>query len=120
MKLAVTSTGREMDSPVDRRFGRARYFIVIDEDGDGFEVIDNTESADLPGGAGVQTADNLARKGVEAVITGHCGPSAYRVLSAAGIKVYVGAGGTVASAVESFRKGLLQESENPDVEGHWS
>ena len=41
MKIAVTSTGRELDSPVDPRFGRAAYFLVVDSENFDFEVLDN-------------------------------------------------------------------------------
>ena len=42
MKIAVTSTGPEMDSVVDERFGRARYFLVVDLDTENIQSIDNT------------------------------------------------------------------------------
>jgi predicted Fe-Mo cluster-binding NifX family protein len=30
MRIAVTAQGRELNSPVDPSFGRARFFVVID------------------------------------------------------------------------------------------
>jgi predicted Fe-Mo cluster-binding NifX family protein len=45
------------------------------------------------GGAGIQAAQTVANRGVEAVITGQIGPNAVRVLNSAGIAVYVGASG---------------------------
>ncbi|MDH3567576.1 MAG: dinitrogenase iron-molybdenum cofactor biosynthesis protein, partial [Desulfobacteraceae bacterium] len=30
MKIAVTSRGKDLDSPVDPRFGRAAYILVVD------------------------------------------------------------------------------------------
>jgi predicted Fe-Mo cluster-binding NifX family protein len=56
----------------------------------------------------------------EAVITGHCGPKAFRTLQAAGIQVVVGADGTVADAVEQFKSGELVPSDAADVESHWA
>ena len=119
MKVAITSQGKELSSPVDLRFGRAKYFIIADTDSGDFEAADNTQNLNAPQGAGIQSAQNIVNKGVEAVISGHCGPNAFRTLSAGGIKIVVGAEGTVAEALEKFKAGELKELEGADVEGHW-
>ena len=62
----------------------------------------------------------MARHGVEAVLSGHCGPKAFRTLSAAGIKIYAGVSGTVEEAIESFKAGELEPLDTADVEGHWA
>lgn len=120
MKIAVTSTGEDLSSTVDPRFGRARYFVVIDTDSGDFKVIDNSMSANAMQGAGVQAAEAVAREEVKVLVTGHCGPNAHRALKAAGIAVVVGASGSVSEAVQAFESGTLKESEGPDVEGHWA
>ncbi|HOX39699.1 MAG TPA: NifB/NifX family molybdenum-iron cluster-binding protein [Candidatus Brocadiia bacterium] len=119
MKIAVTCRGASPDSPVDPRFGRASKFILVDTESDGFQVIDNAQNLNSAQGAGIQSAETVSRHGAEVVITGHCGPKAFRVLSAAGIKIVVGAQGSVAAAIESFLKGDLAPSECSDVDGHW-
>lgn len=53
-------------------------------------------------------------------MTGHCGPKAFRVLSAAGVKVYDTDQPTVAAALEAFKAGWLKPAESADVEGHWT
>ncbi len=118
MKIAVTSTGRTVESPVDSRFGRAAFFIVVDTDTGRAEACDNAQNLQAAQGAGVQAAQTVARLGVSVVLTGHCGPKAFETLKAAGIQVVVGARGTVKEALESFQKGELQPSERPDVESH--
>ena len=120
MKIAITSQGEGLDSEVDPRFGRGRFFIVMDTGSGALEAVDNNQNLNLAQGAGIQAAETVARLDVEAVLTGHCGPKAFRALSAAGIKVYAGAGGTVGQAVEKFKKGELALAEGPDVEGHWA
>ena len=119
MKVAVTSRGPKADSEVDPRFGRAKYFIIADTESGDFEAVDNAQNLNAPQGAGIQAAQNVSAKGAEVLITGHCGPNAFRTLSAAGIKVVVGAEGTVSEALEKFKAGELKESEGADVEGHW-
>jgi len=71
------------------------------------EAIQNPAVA-APGGAGIQSAQLVVDKGVEAVITGNVGPNAYQVLSSAGIAVYVGNFKSVREAVEAYRSGKLQ------------
>ena len=86
MRIAVTAQGEDLDSAVDPRFGRCRSFIIVDPESDGFEVFSN-EGVMASGGAGTQSAQFLADKGVDAVITGNVGPNAARALEAAGIKI---------------------------------
>ena len=82
MKAAVSSNGEDLNAKLDPRFGRCAYFLVVDPDNMSFEVFEN-KSAVQGGGAGIQAAQFLASKGVEAVITGNCGPNAVQTLSAA-------------------------------------
>ncbi|MEO0069653.1 MAG: NifB/NifX family molybdenum-iron cluster-binding protein [candidate division WOR-3 bacterium] len=119
MKIAVTAQGKTLTDPVDPRFGRAKYFIIIDPDTGAFEVKDNQAGVDAAQGAGIQAAEAMSAAGVQAVLTGHCGPKAFRALSAAGIKVYIGVEGTVQEAVEKFKAGSLKPATKADVQGHW-
>jgi predicted Fe-Mo cluster-binding NifX family protein len=119
VKLAVTSSGNDLSAPVDSRFGRAAKFIVYDLEAGTFTVLDNEQNFNAPQGAGIQAAQNVVRSGAGALVTGHCGPKAFRVLAAAGVKVYTLESASVADAVERFRKGSLTEAVNSDVEGHW-
>ena len=118
MKIAITATGKTMDSPVDQRFGRAACFVVVDTETIDFAVIDN-ENVAAAGGAGISSAKAVIDAGAEAVLTGNCGPNAQRTLSVAGIKLYTGVTGTVAEAVELFKGGKLTEAEGPNVQSHF-
>jgi len=120
MKIAVTSCGTLTESPVEARFGRAPFFILMDTESGAAQVHDNAQSLAAAQGAGVQAAETVCRLGAEAVITGHCGPKAFRALRAAGIQVVLGAEGTVAEAVERFRAGELTPADAADVESHWA
>lgn len=120
MKIAVTAQGTDLESQVDPRFGRAKYFAVIDTDSDDLEVVDNAQNLNAAQGAGIQAARNVAELGVEAVLTGHCGPNAFRTLTAAEIKVFTGALGTVKETIEKFKSGELAEATDADVKSHWA
>jgi len=118
MKIAITSTGKTMDSEVDPRFGRAAYFVIVDTETTDFSVIEN-ESVAAAGGAGISSAKVVIDAGAEAVMTGNCGPNAERTLSAANVKLYIGLTGTVAEAVELFKSGKLTEAAGPNVQPHF-
>lgn len=120
MKIAVTAQGKTLESPVDPRFGRAQYFIVVETESGDFELLDNEQNVNAPQGAGIQAAKTVADTKAEVLITGHCGPKAFRALSAAGIKVVVGADGTVSEALEKLKSGELKPAEDADVAGHWA
>ena len=119
MKIAVTSRTTSMDGEVDPRFGRAAYFIIYDTESDEFKAIDNAQNLNAMQGAGIQAAETVVSEGVDAVITGHCGPKAFRTLTAAGIRIFSGASGTIREALDEYSKGKLNETGAPDVQGHW-
>jgi predicted Fe-Mo cluster-binding NifX family protein len=119
MKVAVTAQGPEISCDLDSRFGRANCFIVVDTESGTSQIIDNAPNLNAAQGAGVQAAQTVAGLEVDAVMTGHCGPKAFRVLDAAGIQIYLGAEGTVEAALKDFRAGKYQPANKPDVEGHW-
>jgi predicted Fe-Mo cluster-binding NifX family protein len=118
MKLAVSSQGKNIESPVDPRFGRCAYFLIVETDDLRFEAVDN-ENRSLGGGAGIQSAQLVASKGAKVILTGFCGPNAVRTLSAAGIELYVVQRGTVKEAVEKYIKGELKPSEEANVADHF-
>lgn len=117
MKIVVTSTGNTLDSPIDPRFGRCQFFVFVDPETMEFEPAEN-EAVMAAGGAGPQAAQFVANKGAEAVITGNVGPNAASSLAAAGIKIYVGATGTVKETILLFKNGQLQEANEATVASH--
>lgn len=119
MKIAITASGRDLNSDLDLRFGRAQYFIIADPESMAFEVVENHQNLDLPQGAGIQAAMTVSKHAVVVLITGHCGPKAFKVLQKAGVQVMTGARGTVADAIDQFKNGQLETATEADVEGHW-
>jgi len=120
MKLAITSSGKTLADAVDPRFGRAAFFIVVDTETGASKAHANTQSLNAAQGAGIQAAETVSHLGASVVLTGHCGPKAFRALTAAGIQVVVGAGGSGQDALKQFQDGDLKPAEKPDVEGHWA
>ena len=118
MKICVTASGNTLDASIDPRFGRAIYLAIVDSESMAFETIPNA-AAGAMGGAGIQAAQTLTKKGVDVLITGNVGPNAFQELSAAGIKVVIVASGTVREAVEKYKRGELSEIGAPTVKGYF-
>jgi len=116
MKVAISANGKNLASSIDERFGRCRYFIIVETDDLSYDVLENT-NADLSTSAGIQSASLVASKGVEAVITGSCGPKAMQVFAATTIKVIIGQHGMIKDIVEKFKSGELSPSTRGNVPG---
>jgi predicted Fe-Mo cluster-binding NifX family protein len=119
MKICITSQGTDLSAPVDPRFGRARYFVIYEDETGYYDTIDNEQNVNAAGGAGVQAASTVAGADCKWVISGHIGPRALSVLQGADVQVAVGAEGTVQEAIDAFQEGELEEAEGPTTRPHW-
>ena len=119
MKICFTSRGPDLSSEMDPRFGRARYFVIYDDETESHEVIDNEKNLNASGGAGIQSAMNVVQTGCQWVVSGHMGPRALAVLKEAGVKIGVGASGSVSDAIKQFAAGEIEEVDSADVPPHW-
>ena len=119
MKLAICAQGEDLSSPVDQRFGRCPYFVILDpESGEIIKSMPNS-SANASGGAGTQTARLLFSEKVDAVAVGNIGPNAATALEAAGIQVYSGIEGTVEEALNRYTQGKLTLISGSTVDSHF-
>ena len=119
MKIAVSSQGTGLDSQIDPRFGRAAYILIIDTVDSGVEVLDNSENINAFKGAGIQAAAMVSDRGAEILLTGFCGPNAFKTLQAAGVKVANDVTGTVREAVNACSEGKFSFADDANVEGQW-
>ena len=120
MKVAITSSGKTLEDPIDMHFGRAKFFILADTETGRAAAHDNAQNLHAAQGAGIQAAETVARLGAETVVTGSVGPKAYKALQAAGIKialVEVVCPGT--EALRRFKDNELPVLDQPNSEGHW-
>jgi len=120
MKIAVSSEGKDLDSNVDPRFGRAKYFIIYDTETDEYSAVDNEQNLQAAQGAGIQAAQNVVGYKVEVAVSGNFGPKAFRTLSAAGIKAATWSEGSIREAVKMVKENRLKFADSANVEGHWS
>ena len=119
MKIAISSQGDTLDSIVDPRFGRAEGFLVYDLETETMEYASNDQNLNIPQGAGIQTAQNVAQTGAQAVITGNVGPKAFSALNQGNIAMYLFTNGTVGEALEAYKKGELVPTADANKPGHW-
>jgi len=118
MKICISAVASGLDAQVDPRFGRCQYFTIVDTDTMEFESIENANIA-ASGGAGIQSAQFIANKGVEVVLTGNVGPNAYTTLQAAGVNILTGVSGTVREVVEAYKGGRFgAPTSGPTVDAH--
>lgn len=119
MKVAITAKGKTLADPVDPRFGRAPFILVVDTDTGQIQPIDNSVNVKAFKGAGIQAATTVSEAGAEVLLTGYCGPNAFRTLQAAGLKIICDITGTVEEVITNFQAGRLSYTEAPNAEGHW-
>ena len=113
MKIAISSTGKNLESKVDARFGRCPYFLIVEIDDKkmiNVKAIENTAAGQM-GGAGITAAEIVANEKVSAVITANLGPRAFSVFEQFGIKIYQGQG-KIKDVIQKFIKEELTEITN--------
>ena len=110
MKIAISSTGKTIDSDVDPRFGRCKYFLIAEIKNKEITKTDSFENpaTEKTGGAGIFAAKAVAEKDVGAVITGNIGPRAQEVLKQFNVKIYEGEG-TAKDALQKFIENKLKK-----------
>jgi predicted Fe-Mo cluster-binding NifX family protein len=118
MKIAISAAGSTLEAGIDPRFGRCQQFIIADPETGEYEVVDN-DSAISGGGAGISAAQMMVKQGVEAVLTGNCGPNAHQVLSTAGIKVITGVSGKISNAITEYKLGTYSGAKQANVPDHF-
>jgi predicted Fe-Mo cluster-binding NifX family protein len=118
MKIAISAKGPDLDAAVDPHFGRAAYLLIIEPESLAVLAIDNSANVRAFKGAGIGAATMIHEKGAKALLTGFCGPNAFKTCQAAGIQVINDVSGTVRQAVEDFKNGAFVYAEAPNTEGH--
>jgi len=110
MKIAISSTDKNIESNISDIFGRCPYFIIAevkDNKIGKIEIIKN-KNIDQAGGAGISTAQLMAEKDVNVIITGNIGPRALDVLNQFDIEIY-SEEGVVKEVLQKFIDGKLKK-----------
>lgn len=109
MKIAIGLEENDYNSQVDRRFGRASFFILINSITNDYEIIEN-EAKDEAIGAGLKVVKNLINLGVDEIIAGEIGPKAAVLIEEFNIPVYkLGELKKVNEVMENYREKRLEK-----------
>jgi len=110
MKIAISSTGKTLESEVDAKFGRCAFFFFLEIKNKkikSVKTVENTAKVQM-GGAGITAGEIVANEEVDAVITTNLGPRAFSIFEQFKIKAYKGQG-KIKSVVQDFIDGKLVE-----------
>jgi predicted Fe-Mo cluster-binding NifX family protein len=112
MKIGVPSMGnRGLEESVGEHFGRVPTYTIVDLETNEIKTVENTSHH--MGGQG-DPPEILKSEGVSALVCRGLGRRAIDLFEELGIEVYIGAQGTVAEAIESFKKGTLRKATSGD------
>ena len=109
MKLAIALKENDYNSSLDERFGRAPFFIIIDNETKEFEIIEN-EAKDETTGAGLKAVKNLLKYQIDVIIAGEIGPKAGELIYDLEIPTFKFKDLTkVDEIIEAFNKNTLEK-----------
>ncbi len=109
MNIAFTTKGENWDSKMDPRFGRAAYFVILNEDTKELKVVDKSDIEQEAHGAGPKAVTKLAELKADVLITGNGpGGNAATIIEKLGIVCYIGAGEmSMQEAYDAYRNEKL-------------
>jgi len=113
MKIAISATGRGLDSNIDAKFERCKFFLILDIEKNSLLAFEN-KTKDRPHEIGGTVGPLIAKEGIDTVITSDIGPSAFDIFKRFGIKIYHSEG-IVEDAIRLLKDGKLSELTRPTV-----
>lgn len=119
MKIAISAQDTNLDSLLDERFGRAKFFIIYDDETKEFASIDNHQNLNAMQGAGIKAGKTIIDSDAKVLITGNVGPKAFQVLDSANIEIYSINSVVIKDAIIKYQNKELNKVTGATVEGHW-
>ena len=117
-KIAVASMGPTLRDEVDVTFGRCACMVITEGHRGPHQAVSNP-AHDMERHAGVRGARFLREQHVRVLLTGHCGPEAFRLLEETGVQVVAGVTGTVRNALERYHAGKLPIAQRPNADKYF-
>ncbi len=111
MKIAISATGKDMESNMDTIFHRCYFFLIVNTKTNSLRALVNT-TRDRPSEIGAAVGQIVANEGIDTVITANIGPRAFEIFEQYGIRIYQ-AEGKIKNAIRLFEEGKLSEITKP-------
>jgi predicted Fe-Mo cluster-binding NifX family protein len=92
MKIAIASEGKDKNSIISEKAGRAPYYLIFEDKNKEIIKIIKNPFAIGGGGAGWSVADMLSDENVQKVIAGNIGANMQTALKQKGIKIKITSG----------------------------
>lgn len=110
MKIAISSTGKNLTDNVNEVFARCPYFLIVEIENKKAQKVEAIENkvANQLGQAGISASKLIAEYDVKAVIAKNVGPRALDVLNQFNIDVYLGEG-VIEEVLKKFIDGKLEK-----------
>jgi len=113
MIIGIPTLGKKgLSEAVSPHFGRAPTFTLYDTETGSVSVIDNT--SEHMGGRG-KPPEHLVQHSADVMLCSGLGLKAVHMFESYGIRVFVGASGTVQDSITSWEKGMLQEATDENA-----
>jgi predicted Fe-Mo cluster-binding NifX family protein len=117
VKIIISSSGKELKSLLDPRFGRCPFYAVYDTDHKKWSFLPNPGALE-GSGAGIKASQFLIEQQVDVLLTGDLGPNASRILNSAGIEVYSVSEIPIEEALHLYQEGQHSPILEPTVSSH--
>jgi predicted Fe-Mo cluster-binding NifX family protein len=113
MKIVMPTLGKSgLSEEISPHFGRAPTFTIYDTETEDIDIVENT--SDHMGGVGKPPL-LLREHGANVMLCSGLGPKAVHMFESFGIRVYVGASGTVQDTIDLWNEGILQEATDENA-----
>lgn len=109
--ICVPSLDNEgLNGEVSQHLGKTPYFVLIKWENDQIAKFQVLESESKHLGGKITPGEFIAGSGANILLCGNLGQKAVQMIEKAGIKIYVGASGTVLDSLHDWAKGNLQHA----------
>ncbi len=110
MKIALSSSGKSINSNLSETFGRCPYFLIVEIENKEIKKMEVVENIirNQTGGVGVSVAQMIVEKGVDVLITKNVGPRALDVLEQFKVDIFNGSG-SAEENIQKFIEGKLKK-----------